>query len=303
VSLTDVPGLVAGAVALGALHGVEPGHGWPVAATYALEQSNKWVSGLAASLILGVGHLISSLAVVGVFFLATDFFGVTQLGWLDYVAGGLLILLGVRELRGGGHHHESSEGHDSHEHGERDHSHGEGEHDHSDDGRASEHDHHEHDAHDRHDHSHTDHRHAHDADSEHDADDADSEHDADDTTLLARATSALPFGGHGHGHRHGSMDDAAERGLWGIASFAFLLGFAHEEEFEIIAICTGSSYCLELMLIYALTVVVGIVGLTLALVAGYHAFEERVERLSAYFPTISGVVLLGMGFGFLFGVF
>jgi threonine/homoserine/homoserine lactone efflux protein len=57
------------------------------------------------------------------------------------------------------------------------------------------------------------------------------------------------------------------------------------------------------MLIYAVTVVVGIVGLTLALVAGYHAFEARVERLSEYFPTISGVVLIGMGLGFLFGVF
>lgn len=49
--------------------------------------------------------------------------------------------------------------------------------------------------------------------------------------------------------------------------------------------------------------VVGIVGLTLALVAGYHAFEDRVERLGEYFPTVSGVVLLGMGLGFLFGVF
>lgn len=49
--------------------------------------------------------------------------------------------------------------------------------------------------------------------------------------------------------------------------------------------------------------IVGIVGLTLALVAGYHAFEDRVERLGEYFPTVSGVVLLGMGLGFLFGVF
>jgi nickel/cobalt exporter len=254
--LADVPGLVAGAVALGALHGIEPGHGWPVAASYALEQSNKWVSGIAASLILGVGHLISSLAVVGVFFLATDLLDVTRIGWLDYAAGGLLILLGVRELRGEGHHHERGEGRDAH------------------------------------DDAGTGHQHAHD----HHA------HDDAVTGLFARVTSALPSAG-AHSHGLGSMDDAAEQGLWGIAGFAFLLGFAHEEEFEIIAICTGSSYCLELMLIYAVTVVVGIVGLTLALVAGYHAFEERVERLSAHFPTISGVVLLGMGFGFLLGVF
>ncbi|MFC5366148.1 hypothetical protein [Salinirubrum litoreum] len=257
--LSDVPGLVAGAVALGALHGVEPGHGWPVAATYAMEQSNKWLSGVAASLIIGVGHLISSIAVVAVFFWATEFFGVTQIGWLNYVAGGLLILLGVRELRGGGHHHDHGEG----DHGDHDHAH--------------DHEHHD------------DHGHAHDLDHA-------------DTGPLARVKSALPVVGR-HSHGHGSMEDAADRGLWGIAGFAFLLGFAHEEEFEIIAICTGSTYCLELMLIYAVTVIVGIVGLTLALVAGYHAFEERVERLSEYFPIVSGVVLIGMGLGFLLGVF
>jgi ABC-type nickel/cobalt efflux system permease component RcnA len=53
----ESPGLLLGAVVLGAIHGIEPGHGWPVAASYALDQSNKWGYGLAASLIIGVGHL------------------------------------------------------------------------------------------------------------------------------------------------------------------------------------------------------------------------------------------------------
>jgi len=60
--------LLLGAVALGAIHGVEPGHGWPVAASYALDQTNKWLYGFVASFIIGVGHLISSIAMVGVFF-------------------------------------------------------------------------------------------------------------------------------------------------------------------------------------------------------------------------------------------
>jgi hypothetical protein len=257
--LTEAPGLVAGAVALGAIHGIEPGHGWPVAATYALDRSNEWLAGLAASLVLGIGHLVSSIAVVLGFFLATDFLGVTQFGWLDYVAGGLLILLGGRELRGGGHHHGA---------GGADHSH---DHDHS-----------------------RNHEFVPDGDREHGS--------AAEAGLLARAKLALPFVG-GHEHARGSMEDAADRGLWGIAGFAFLLGFAHEEEFEIIAICTGSSYCLELMLIYAVTVIAGIVGLTLALVAGYHTFEARVARLSEYFPLVSGAVLIGMGLGFLGGLF
>ena len=63
-------------------------------------------------------------------------------------------------------------------------------------------------------------------------------------------------------------DDAAERGLFGIALFGFLLGFAHEEAFEISALCAGSNHCLELMAAYAITVVVSIVGLTMLLIAG-----------------------------------
>ena len=65
---TEAPGLLIGAVALGVVHGIEPGHGWPIAASYALDQTNKWLYGFAASFILGVGHLISSIAMVAVFF-------------------------------------------------------------------------------------------------------------------------------------------------------------------------------------------------------------------------------------------
>lgn len=80
-------------------------------------------------------------------------------------------------------------------------------------------------------------------------------------------------------------------------------GVAHEEEFEIIALCAGSNYCLELMTTYALTVVVGIVGLTLLMVAGYEHFEEEVGQYTPYLPVVSAVVLVGMGLGFVFGLF
>ena len=110
----------------------------------------------------------------------------------------------------------------------------------------------------------------------------------------------LPFGG---GHQHLEASDAQDRGLLGIAWVAFVLGFAHEEEFEIIALCTGSAHCLELMLAYAITVIVGIVGLTLLLLAGYQHFEERVERITPYLPAFSAAVLIVMGFGFLTGLF
>ncbi|QIB78414.1 hypothetical protein G3A49_09810 [Haloferax volcanii] len=288
MATNELLGLVAGAVLLGAVHGVEPGHGWPVAASYALDQANKWVYGFAASFILGVGHLVSSIAMVGVFFYAKAYFDLTQVnepitvlggvqigGPVSLVAGVLLIVLGIREYTQG--HSHGTHGHDDDDHGGHSHGddHGEG-HDHG--------------------HSHDDrgHSHSHDHDGH--------THDHDDSGLFARLKRFVPFVG-GHSHSHGDLDDAADRGLLGIAWFAFVLGFAHEEEFEIIALCAGSNYCLELMSAYAVTVVVGIVGLTMLLIAGYEQYEDEVEKYTPYLPAFSAAVLVLMGLGFITGLF
>jgi ABC-type nickel/cobalt efflux system permease component RcnA len=298
-------GLLIGAVALGAVHGIEPGHGWPVAASYALDQANKWVYGLAASLILGIGHLVSSIAMVGAFFYAKAYFNLTQVnepitilggiqlgGPVSLVAGVLLIALGVREYFHG-------HSHGTHDHEHDDHSHGSDHHDHGDHSHGSgHHDHHEHSGDeefeyafvgvDDHDHSHSR--------------DHDRAHDHDGGGLLSRLKGFVPFVG-GHSHSHDGLDEAADRGLLGIAWFAFVLGFAHEEEFEIIALCAGSNYCLELMSAYAITVIVGIVGLTMLLIAGYQHYEEVVEQYTPYLPAFSAAVLVVMGTGFIVGVF
>jgi len=244
MALDSTLGLFGGAVALGAVHGIEPGHGWPVAASYALDQAHQWTYGLAASLLIGIGHLVSSIAMVAVFFYAKAYFDLTRIdaplapfgirigGPVSVVAGVVLIALGIREYR---------------------------------------------------------HGHNHDHDHDHDA------------GVLARLRGALPVGGGSHGHA--SVDGETDRGLFGIAWFAFVLGFAHEEEFEIIALCAGSSHCLELMTAYALTVILGIVGFTLLLIAGYQQYEERVERYTPYLPIVSATILVAMGLGFVAGVF
>jgi nickel/cobalt exporter len=338
----DALGLLVGAVALGAVHGIEPGHGWPVAASYALDQANKWVYGFAASFILGVGHLVSSIAMVAVFFYAKSYFDLTQVnepmtvlgglqigGPVSVVAGVVLVLLGVREYRhghshggghdhdhggehdhGGGHDHSHGEGHghgdathadgDDHSHGHGGHAHGDTAHlDHDSAVRTIEGDEVGDDTHDHgdgHDHDHGDgHGHGHDHDHSQGGDQA-------DAGLWPRLKGFLPFVG-GHSHGHGDLDEAADRGLFGIAWFAFLLGFAHEEEFEIIALCAGSNHCLELMSAYALTVIAGIVALTMLLIAGYHQYEAKVERYTPYLPAFSAAVLILMGFGFVSGVF
>ncbi|QLD89164.1 hypothetical protein HWV07_09015 [Natronomonas salina] len=282
-------GVLVGAIALGAIHGIEPGHGWPVAASYALDQSNKWLYGLAASLLIGVGHLISSLAMVAVFFYAKAYFDLTQVdepitvlgdlqigGPVSLVAGVLLIALGVREYVHG-HSHGNHGGDHGHTHGP------DQQHDHD-----SEHPHgHGHDSDDQHNHPQG---HDHSQSQAHES-----------SGLISRLKGLVPFVG-GHSHSHHELDEAADRGLFGIAWFAFVLGFAHEEEFEIIALCAGSVYCLELMVAYALTVILGIVGLTMLLIAGYQHSEERVERYTPYLPAFSAFVLCLMGLGFITGV-
>lgn len=293
---TDAFGLLLGAVALGAVHGIEPGHGWPVAAAYAMDQTNKWLYGFAASFILGVGHLISSIAMVAVFFYAKSYFNLTQVnqpitiaggihigGPVSLVAGVLLIALGIREYRGG-HSHGGSDSPDSSDtdHADSDHSNDHGHHDHNHNTHSHNGGHHVHN-HDTHSHDHGHHDHANEG-------------------LFARIKRFIPFAG-GHSHPHGNSTDAADRGLFGIAWFAFVLGFAHEEEFEIIALCAGSNYCLELMGAYAVTVILGIVGLTLLLVAGYQRYEERIERYTPYLPAFSAAVLIIIGIGFIAGLF
>ncbi|MBZ6493664.1 hypothetical protein [Natrinema longum] len=275
---TDASGLLIGAITLGAIHGIEPGHGWPIAAAYALDRSNKWAYGLAASLLIGIGHLISSIAMVGAFFYATAYLDLTQVnepltvlggvrlgGPVSIVAGIVLIALGIREYRHG-HSHAGET-----------------------DPRADE------------VHSHDDR--VHDHDHGHDHDESRSE-----GGVLARLSRHLPFvdtdsRSHAHSHSRDDLEAAADRGLLDIAWVAFVLGFAHEEEFEIIALCAGSTHCLELMSAYAITVVLGIVSLTMLLIAGYHHSEERVEKYTPYLPLVSAVVLVGMGGGFVLGIF
>ncbi len=246
-------GLFAAAVGLGFLHGIEPGHGWPVAASAALDRPRKWLWGLAAALVLGIGHLISSIAVVLLFFFAKHYLnlqatndptvlpgGVKIAGPLGIIAGLLLIGLGIWELLSTASTQKESDEEISRSSGDS-----------------------------------SDHHHERGVDHEHT---------------------------HQH-HDHPDSEEIEKRGLWGIASFAFLLGFIHEEEFQIIALCAGSVLCLELMMAYAVTVIAGIVGMTLLLVAGFHYFEKRVHWMKPYFPHISATILIVMGVGFVTGYF
>lgn len=86
-------GLFAGAAGLGLLHALEPGHGWPVAAAWALNRRARWSAGALAACVIGVGHLISSIAVVLLFFAAQAWLDLVGTRWIEVLAG--LLLLGL----------------------------------------------------------------------------------------------------------------------------------------------------------------------------------------------------------------
>ncbi len=271
-------GVVLGVVLIGFVHGVLPDHGWPIAATYALNKRRRLLYGFLAAVILGVGHLVSSVVLVLAYFWFSAFAEFAEGPWLRYVAGIILILLGIHEYRNG--HAHGIDGH-QHDHGHDDHD----DHDHD----AHDHQHGQHDQHEyhtnggeQHAHDHGEHAHGHD----------------ESAGLLARIRRVLPGGG---GHQH-LNEEHAERGLLALGTTALLLGFAHEEPIQILAICVGTDACLELMLVYSLAVIVAIVVPTLLLIAGYEHSRDRIERLTPYLPTITAVALVGMGLAFVFGL-
>lgn len=227
-------GLVGGVIALGVVHGVLPDHGWPIAATYALDRPRKWVSGTVAALVLGIGHLISSVALVLAYFWFSRFAAFAEGPWMKPLAGGLLILLGIYEYLSAGHAHD----HDDH---------------------------------------------------------PDHDHEATDGGWRSRLPS-------GHGHAH--LDEQqAQQGLTSLGVTALVLGFAHEEPIQILAICAGTEFCLELMLIYSGAVILAIMAPTLLLIAGYQRHRERIQQYTPYLPTLTAAVLILVGTGFVLGVF
>ncbi len=306
-------GVVAGVILIGFIHGVLPDHGWPIAATYALNRQRRWLYGFLAALILGVGHLVSSILLVLAYFWFSQFADFADGPWLGYVAGTLLILLGIYEYRHGGHDHEldahgddhghtidtdgsghGHHGHHGHDHGHHGHD-GDSDHDHSHhDGDSSHHGHEHHDRDNSHHHGHDHHDHH----SHHHGHDHHDHHSHADQSLLTRLRNALPGGG---GHQH-LTDEHAERGLAALGMTALLLGFAHEEPVQILAICVGTDFCLELMFIYSIAVIIAIIIPTLLLIAGYEHHREQVERYTPYLPTITAVVLVAMGLAFILGL-
>jgi nickel/cobalt transporter (NicO) family protein len=109
-------------------------------------------------------------------------------------------------------------------------------------------------------------------------------------------------GFHSHAHTHQRRESPD---LKKIASFAFLLGFAHEEEFVILAIAaTQATDPVTLILAYASSVAVALIGITVISMKVYRRFfQYKMIYYSKYLPKITALVLAGMAIGFAVGLF
>jgi ABC-type nickel/cobalt efflux system permease component RcnA len=224
-----------GVVAIGLLHGLEPGHGWPIALLYSARTIKPTFYAFISSGIISFFHFISSIAVVAIYVLASSLINFTS-PILRYIAFIALILLAFKlltekvtdELEAQhGHFHDNARNIE-HEH----------EHEHPNVGR------------------------------------------------------------HTHMHFHPKHITLS---LWNIASCAFFLGFAHEEEFALLALAMGGVNPLLMMVAYGLSVTAGLIGITVLGIKMYERVKVKISKYEKYIPKISGLVLLVMAIELIVG--
>lgn len=216
-----------GVVAIGLLHGVEPGHGWPVAVVYSMKRRNITSSAFLSASVIGFAHLISSIAVVVAYVLLQKWLDF-EAPWIKYVAGGLLLVIAFKLWQEKTDEIENQHGH-LHENQQK-----------------------------------IEHEHEH-------------EHPGQ--------------GVHTHKHKH---TKGVALSLLGLASFAFILGFAHEEEFALLALVAGGVNAWILMLSYGIAVIAGLILVTVACVRLYRYLQPKLVRYEKYIPKVSAVILVVM---------
>jgi len=220
------PGYI-GVVMLGLLHGFEPGHGWPLAVLYSVKKGNPIGSAALSSFIIGIGHLISSIAVVLAYVLLQKWLNF-EAPWLKYIAAALLLVLAFKLFREKVDDLERQHGHNHPGNPETEHEH---EHEHP--------------------------------------------------------------GGVRHTHKH-KHRAAIVLSLLGLAWFAFILGFAHEEEIALLALAAGGLNAWLLMMSYGVAVLLGLIAATVAGVTLYKQFQPKLARYEKYIPKITAALLVAM---------
>ena len=106
-------------------------------------------------------------------------------------------------------------------------------------------------------------------------------------------------GYHLHSHSH---QERSTPSLKSIISFAFVLGFVHEEEFVILALAASQSVDpVILILVYAISVAAALIGVTIISLKFYQRFQCRLIQYSKYLSKISALFLIFMSIGIIVG--
>jgi len=90
--------------------------------------------------------------------------------------------------------------------------------------------------------------------------------------------------------------------LASIAGFALILGFAHEEEFALLALAVGGVDPLILMLTYAFAVMAALIGISVVSVIAYSQVRSQLKKYEYLIPKVSGLILLLTAATFLLGL-
>lgn len=187
-------------ILIGIIHGLEPGHGWPVAVYFSLRKEKRLLYGFITSAIISFFHFFSSIVVVALFLLFNKSVNLTSSPIAKYIAFILLLLLAIR------------------------------------------------------------------------------------------AWFEKPQ----------EMEKKKAKTLWQIATYAFVLGFVHEEEFAILGFCIAGNNCLALMVVYALAVTFTLITITLLSIKAYYKIESKVKKYEKYFHKIFAVILFLIAISYLF---
>ncbi|MCW3983926.1 MAG: nickel/cobalt transporter [Candidatus Bathyarchaeota archaeon] len=234
--MTAIEASIIGVIVIGLLHGLEPGHGWPLALLYSAKTTRPMFYAFVSSGILSLAHFASSIAVVLIYVVVSVFYDFSS-PILTYIAAAVLIILAIKLFTEKVHSDLAEQ-----------------------------------------------HGHFHD--------------NACDLTHTHEHEHA-EVGLHNHEHLHPKRLNMS---LWKLASCAFVLGFAHEEEFALLALAVGGVSPLLLMVAYGLAVAVGLIGVTLLGMKMYERVKDRISRYEKYIPKVSGVVLVVMAVALLLGV-
>ena len=91
--------------------------------------------------------------------------------------------------------------------------------------------------------------------------------------------------------------------LTALAISALILGFVHEEEFVILSLAAGGVNPVLLMIIYALSVSVALIGVTiLSVTVITTTIQDKIIHYTKYLPKVSAIVLAIMAIAFGLGL-